>query len=391
MLKAKKKKFFKNSLLLSLTELGVDKFIKSNKKFDKIINIDGKEHYGISLKEYSFLTLQKLIELNYIDIIEIPIVNFSTTRFEIMDISKLLLYNVFYRKFDFDISNIFINSTMADRWNNIPGKSFKIAYGVDISDLVLKKNWNSELTILNIKEDIINPIKKYIAENENIDLRMKNILVLSAEKYVNNIKNIYFFCLSMSERLGLYETYIDVVVNLIIRYLSYAEVSDTFSQILLEIISLRNNLELGSMIDSHINSEHFLNKEALKKMEDIQKKNRNIDFLSDLYILWKIEEYSVISGERHFKFTIEIYSSSLDLNENSNLLNKLLKSPFIKDYNSIDQFKEEVISTLPEDEKVANYLVFMYIFCKSRGLKFHPVIHRAINIDRSVIKIKIEI
>ncbi len=391
MLSSKKKKNFENSLILSITELGVDKFLKNNKKFDKIINIDGKEHYGISLTGYSFPTLQKLIELDYVDIIEIPIKNFKTTRFEIMDISKLLLYNVFYRKFDFELSSIFINSTMADNWNKVPGKSFKIAYGVDINTTVLKNNWNSSLSISKIKDDILLSVNKYIMDNEHIDVKVKNVLILLSQKYVNNIKNIYFLCLVMSERFDLYETYIDVVSNLIIKYLSYSEVSDVFSQVLLEIIELRNKFSLDNLYSNTLDDNSFLSREALKNMEEEQKKFRKIDSLSNVYILWKIEDHTVVSGELHFKFVIEVYSTSADLVYSSNLLNKLIKSPYSREFDNIDDFKNEIISKTPEKDQIANYLVFMYTFCRNRGVSFKPVIHKAINSSKSVIKIKIQI
>ena len=100
---AEKKPFLELPLKVVLTEEGASHFISRKKRLLRFRLADNVEEYGISLSTFAPLSLQSMILVDYVSKIEISMPEFVTSRQEIMDLSKLVVYSVLYKQFDREI------------------------------------------------------------------------------------------------------------------------------------------------------------------------------------------------------------------------------------------------------------------------------------------------
>ena len=81
-------------LKVVLTEDGASNFISHNKKLLRFRLADNVEEYGISLDKFSPQSIQSMILLDYISKIEISMSEFVSSRQEVMDLSKVIVYSL---------------------------------------------------------------------------------------------------------------------------------------------------------------------------------------------------------------------------------------------------------------------------------------------------------
>jgi len=76
------------------------------------------------LENFEVSLLQRMIHLNYISKIELSRIEFSSKHREIMDLTKMIVYDIFYKQFDFETFRLFVNSSLIKNWNRLnPSKS----------------------------------------------------------------------------------------------------------------------------------------------------------------------------------------------------------------------------------------------------------------------------
>ncbi len=81
-------------LKVILTEDGASNFISHNKKLLRFRLADNVEEYGISMEKFSPQSIQNMILLDYISKIEISMSEFVSSRQEVMDLSKVIVYSL---------------------------------------------------------------------------------------------------------------------------------------------------------------------------------------------------------------------------------------------------------------------------------------------------------
>src|SRR5574344_1385100 len=100
---AGKKFMLELPLKIILTEDGASNFISHKKKLLRFRLADNVDEYGISLNRFSPQSVQNMILLDYISKIEISMTEFVSSRQEVMDLSKVVVYSILYKQFDREI------------------------------------------------------------------------------------------------------------------------------------------------------------------------------------------------------------------------------------------------------------------------------------------------
>ncbi|MCI6546643.1 MAG: hypothetical protein MR494_09600, partial [Spirochaetia bacterium] len=90
-------------LKVILTEDGASSFIRNKKKLNRFRLADNIDEYGISLNKFSPQSIQSMLLLDYISKIEISMPEFVSSRQEVMDLSKIVVFSLLYKQFDRDI------------------------------------------------------------------------------------------------------------------------------------------------------------------------------------------------------------------------------------------------------------------------------------------------
>ena len=106
---AGKKKLLEVPLKLVLTQEGSSFFIRKGTKLIRFKLAGDVEEYGIFLDKVQPTTIQRLLLSGYVSKLEISKSEFVSSRQEIMDLSKLIVYSVLYRQYDSFIFNELIN------------------------------------------------------------------------------------------------------------------------------------------------------------------------------------------------------------------------------------------------------------------------------------------
>ena len=120
---AEKKPFLELPLKVVLTEEGASHFISRKKRLLRFRLADNVEEYGISLSTFAPLSLQSMILVDYVSKIEISMPEFVTSRQEIMDLSKLVVYSVLYKQFDREILSALLATDCIRKHNWTDGTS----------------------------------------------------------------------------------------------------------------------------------------------------------------------------------------------------------------------------------------------------------------------------
>src|SRR5574344_1253602 len=151
---ANKKFMLDLPLKVILTEEGASHFISRKKKLLRFRLADNVEEYGISLNHFSPISIQNMILVDYISKIEISMSEFVSSRQEIMDLSKLIVYSILYKMFDRQIFSALIKCDCV-RKHNRANPSQLIDEKTQIPDKQLRN-------VLNAKDSVIQQARKTI-------------------------------------------------------------------------------------------------------------------------------------------------------------------------------------------------------------------------------------
>ena len=161
-------------LKVILTEDGATNFINHNKKLLKFRLVDNVEEYGISLNKFSPQSIQSMILLDYISKIEISMSEFVSSRQEVMDLSKVIVYSLLYKQFNRDVYNALIQCECV-RKHNRTNPSHLIDERTKMSERQLRSVLqNKESIIQNTRKTILEPVWKVIMDNPDFSSEEKN-------------------------------------------------------------------------------------------------------------------------------------------------------------------------------------------------------------------------
>jgi hypothetical protein len=104
-------------LKITLTPQGIEWFVRNRRKLSQLRMADRRLEYGITVSGFPASALQRMINIDYITAIELARTEFSSKRHEIIDLTKLIVFRILYRKFEHETYRIFINSPLIKRWN----------------------------------------------------------------------------------------------------------------------------------------------------------------------------------------------------------------------------------------------------------------------------------
>ena len=174
-------------LKVVLTEDGASNFISHNKKLLRFKLADNVEEYGISLNKFSPQSIQSMILVDYISKIEISMSEFVSSRQEVMDLSKVIVFSILYKQFDRDVYAALIQCECV-RKHNRANPTHLIDERTQMSERQLRTILsNKENIIQTTRRQILEPVWKSVMGNEEFSSEEKNIYLLMSEKFMNRL------------------------------------------------------------------------------------------------------------------------------------------------------------------------------------------------------------
>ena len=369
-------------LKVILTEDGASNFISNNKKLLRFKLADNVDEYGISLNKFSPQSVQSMILLDYISKIEISMSEFVSSRQEVMDLSKVVVYSLLYKQFDREVYNALIQCECV-RKHNRQNPSHLIDEKTRMPEKQLRTILqNKENIIQQTRRSILDPIWKAIMTNKDYTDEEKNIYLLMSEKFMNRLGLMNWYIITLFHKSdGANEMFIELR-NLLSSYMEKSKVAEYISVMVMELALNNENTNIRKEAKSmyhgvdDIDALIFDPEVRAKIVQELQRKHELV------FISWKLGGGSSSIGKQG-RLSITLYNKddefqevkeNIDNAKSSNTANKTL----------IDFYRE-----LPEGQEGTDlglyYLSYLDDACKKVNVKFESLVNQFSASDLTVI------
>lgn len=371
-------------LKVILTEDGASNFINHNKKLLRFRLVDNVEEYGISMNKFSPQSIQSMILLDYISKIEISMSEFVSSRQEVMDLSKVIVYSLLYKQFNRDVYSSLIQCECVRKYNRA-NPAHLIDERTNMSERQLRAILqNKETIIQNTRKIILEPIWKMIMENPEFSSEEKNIYILMTEKFMNRLGLMNWYIITLfykSENAG---EMFSVLRNLLNSYMEKSKVAEYISVMVMELALNNENTNIRKTAKKMYHGIDdidalIFDPDVRKKIVDELQKNHELVFLS-----WKLGGGSASIGKQG-RLSITLYNKDDEFQEvkenfetakNSNTNKRTL----------IDFYRE-----LPDGQEGTDlgvyYLSYLDDACKKVNVKFESIVNQFSASDLTVINL----
>ncbi|MBP5569200.1 MAG: hypothetical protein J6X54_08275 [Treponema sp.] len=369
-------------LKVILTEDGASNFISHNKKLLRFRLADNVDEYGISLNKFSPQSIQSMILLDYISKIEISMSEFVSSRQEVMDLSKVVVYSLLYKQFDRDVYNALIQCECV-RKHNRQNPSHLIDEKTKMSERQLRTILqNKENIIQQTRKVILDPIWKSIMTNKDYSDEERNIFLLMSEKFMNRLGLMNWYIITLfCKSDGANEMFI-ALRNLLSSYMEKSKVAEYISVMVMELALNNENTnirkEARSMYNGieDIDSLIFDPEVRAKIVKELQRKHELV-FLS-----WKLGGGSSSIGKQG-RLSITLYNKDDEFQEVKENIDNAKSSNTAKK-TLIDFYRE-----LPDGQEGTDlglyYLSYLDDACKKVNVKFESLVNQFSASDLTVI------
>ena len=371
-------------LKVVLTEDGASNFISHNKKLLRFRLADNVEEYGVSLNKFSPQSVQSMILLDYISKIEISMSEFVSSRQEVMDLSKVIVYSLLYKQFDRDVYAALIQCECV-RKHNRSNPSHLIDERTQMSERQLRSILqNKENIIQSTRRMILDPIWKSIMSNKDYSSEEKNIYLLMSEKFLNRLGLMNWYIITLFHKNeGVNEMFI-AIRNLLSSYMEKSKVAEYISVMVMELALNNENTNIrkearnmyhgvddidGLIFDAEIRA---------KIVKELQRKHELV-FLS-----WKLGGGSK-SIAKQGTLSITLYNKDDEFQEVKENI-ETAKAANNNKKSLIDFYRE-----LPEGQEGTDlglyYLSYLDDACKKVNVKFESIVDQFTASDLTVINL----
>ncbi len=216
---------------------GAEWFIRNSKKPRHVRMADQRQGYGVSLKNFSAASLQKMFTIDYISAVEIARTDFSEKGGEIVDLTKLITYRVLYRAFELETYRMFLASPLIQNWNRShPSKTIDERSAIHNGQLhALVQSCSSELPL--VDEDIQKTVLQEIEEDPKLGSEEKQILRHLCERYVLSMRDLMRCVLARSRGQREYHRLVFDIRALLRNYLERSKIAEYLALIIMELIT----------------------------------------------------------------------------------------------------------------------------------------------------------
>ena len=371
-------------LKVILTEDGATNFINHNKKLLKFRLVDNVEEYGISLNKFSPQSIQSMILLDYISKIEISMSEFVSSRQEVMDLSKVIVYSLLYKQFNRDVYNALIQCECV-RKHNRTNPSHLIDERTKMSERQLRSVLqNKESIIQNTRKTILEPVWKVIMDNPDFSSEEKNIYILMSEKFMNRLGLMNWYIITLfnkSETAGEMFAALRVLLN---SYMEKSKVAEYISVMVMELALNNENTNIRKEAKTiyhgidDIDGLIFDQDVRAKIVAELQRKHELV-FLS-----WKLGGGSSSIGKQG-RLSITLYNKDDEFQEVKENIETAKNSNTNK--KSLIYFYRELPDGQEGTDLGVYYLSYLDEACKKVNVKFESIVNQYSASDLTVINL----
>jgi hypothetical protein len=371
-------------LKVILTEDGASNFINHNKKLLRFRLVDNVEEYGISMNKFSPQSIQSMILLDYISKIEISMSEFVSSRQEVMDLSKVIVYSLLYKQFNRDVYSALIQCDCV-RKHNRANPAHLIDERTSMSERQLRSVLqNKENVIQNTRKTILEPIWKMIMDNPEYSSEEKNVYILMTEKFMNRLGLMNWYIITLFHKSETASEMFAVLRNLLNSYMEKSKVAEYISVMVMELALNNENTNIRKAAKKMYHGiddidQLIFDPDVRKKIVDELQRNHELVFLS-----WKLGGGSSSIGKQG-RLSITLYNKDDEFQEVKENI-ETAKNSNTNKRTLIDFYRE-----LPDGQEGTDlgvyYLSYLDDACKKVNVKFESIVNQFSASDLTVINL----
>lgn len=371
-----------------LTEEGTTFFIRKGKNLKKFRLADNVEEYGIILDSFSPPSLQRMMLVDYISKIEISKSEFMSSRQEIMDLSKLIVYSVLYRQYDAYIFARILASDVIKKWNRLnPANIIDDKTKINDSFLqsVLKEK---EKTIYEIKQEILSPLYAYISKNSSLLPEEKNIQLLLSEKFLNNLRPFTWFIVAKFKGSEGYEQLLRDIRTSLAEYMEKSKIAEYVSLMIMELAMNTENSNLKreakAIFKGAVDMNAVLFDPNIRRqvIESLERRGELV------YLSWKIGSRNASIGMQG-RLQITLYNKESEYQAVKEAFDEKKNADLKK--KSLQDFYKELPESEANTELGLYYLSYLSEACEKVNVKFESLVNQIPGSDLTVITLALNL
>jgi hypothetical protein len=374
-------------LKITLTTAGVEWFIRNKRQLKQLRMADSRLEYGISVAMMSAAALQKMINIDYIASVELARSEFYSKRSEIIDLTKLIVHRILFKKFENETSRMFMASALVKRWNRQnPGRCIdeNTAYRQGQVE-ALFASIAAEIPLVSM--DIQEPLMRTYAANTALSDEDRTLRAYLSDGFVVNSSKLLWCILAKSRGQPEYEGLIRDLREVLSGYVEKAAISGNLALMVVELLGytevshyrqVTERLLKGRRANESLMTDERMRSEVRRRME------AEGDLLSLTYKLGSKgasigTEYrlrvSICNQERTFRRLNEQLESRLGID--------------VKEHSLLDFYKrlpEQQINT----ELGLYYLSYLQKACERQNIRIESTVNLVPRSDLTVINLTLQ-
>ncbi|HTP57899.1 MAG TPA: hypothetical protein VMM82_03215 [Spirochaetia bacterium] len=263
-------------LKITLTTAGVEWFIRNKRQLKQLRMADSRLEYGISVAMMSAAALQKMINIDYIASVELARSEFYSKRSEIIDLTKLIVHRILFKKFENETTRMFLASALIKRWNRQnPGRCIdeNTAYNQGQVE-ALFAGIAAEIPLVSM--DIQEPLMRKYAASTALSDEDRTLRAYLADGFVINASKLLWCILAKSRGLAEYDGLIGDLREVLSTYVEKAAISGNLALMIVELLGytevshyrqVTERLLKGRRADESLMTDEHLRSEVQRRME----------------------------------------------------------------------------------------------------------------------------
>jgi hypothetical protein len=373
---------------LVLTEEGTTFFIRKGKNLKKFKLADNVEEYGIILDTFTPASLQRMMLVDYISKVEISKSELMSSRQEIMDLSKLVVYSMLYRQYDTYIFARVLASDVIKKWNRLNPANI-IDGQTKINDSYLQSVLkDKEKDLHEIKQQILAPMTAYISKNSSLLPEEKNIQLLLSEKFLNNLRPFTWFIVAKFKGSDGYEQLIKDLRTALAEYMEKSKIAEYVSLMIMELAMNAENSNLKreakAIFKGAVDMNAVLFDPNIRRqvVDSLERKGELV------YLSWKIGSRGASVGTQG-RLQITLYNKEAEYQAVKEAFDERKYADLKK--KSLQDFYKQLPEGEANSELGLYYLSYLSEACEKVNVKFESLVNQMPGSDITVISLVVNL
>jgi hypothetical protein len=371
---SKRTKNIELPLKIIFTETGSSALMNQKVKINRLKMGDQSDEYGIFLETVTPASLERMIMADYISKIEVAGVEPVSSRAEIIDLSKLIIFSILYRTYSLVSLEQILAADPVKKWNHAnPSQVIDEKTQFKEGEVQQYLQDNAE-GLAEIQKEILEPVYKNITDD-------KTLLPDEKQSRTRILQNFLFFTNPLTWfvllRFRTSREYLYLIRNVQLCLREFLQKSNIAEYTALMLMELASNIENVNILKEaklfyktdrvHIHKVLQDPNLRLPVIEEMRKKNNLLTFS------WKLGGTSMAIGTRG-RFQVILYDQDVNYRETRETLDAT-KTADVKRYN-LSEYYKKLYNSGNELELGMFYLSFLDEACETMGIKFESMVNQ---------------